>query len=207
MANDKPDSFQCGPFVRVSNPDAGVFAEKLNKLREAVDQCRIQPGVGYTLTRSSGGTSLTIKTGSGSTAAEDLYPFKIKVRKKDTKYQFFVTLGFVGDNSIIASNIEKWVDFTPPATIYLEAKIADLKVTALEFKAQQYLYILEPVTIFETQIASRIAIGVYYNPLGNENYTLIQQVKTNLALKLVCSDGYPVLLMTQVLLVDQGVPS
>ena len=198
MANDKPDSFQCGPFETARNPNVTQFVEKLNRLREAVDQCRIQPGVGYTLTRSSGGTSLTIKTGLGSsTTPEDLHPFKIKTRQKDKKYQFFIGAGYVGSNSVIAKNQESWVDFDPPSNIYLEAKIVNLKITELEFKTKNHSQALEPVEIDENQIASRITIGFYYDPNDGKNYQLIQNVKTNILVKLKCSDGYPALIMTQ----------
>jgi hypothetical protein len=198
MANDKPDSFQCGPFETARNPNVTQFVEKLNRLREAVDQCRIQPGVGYTLTRSSGGTSLTIKTGLGSsTTPEDLHPFKIKTRQKDKKYQFFIGAGYVGSNSVIAKNQESWVDFEPPSKIYLEAKIVNLKITELEFKTKNHSQALEPVEIDENQIASRITIGFYYDPNDGKNYQLIQNVKTNILVKLKCSDGYPALIMTQ----------
>lgn len=197
MASEKPDSFQCGPFEVAQNPNVTQFVEKLNRLREAVDQCRIQPGVGYTLTRSSGGTSLTIKTGSGAPGAEDLYPFKIKIRQKDKKYQFYISSGYVGSNLVIVKNQESWVEFEPPSTIYLEAKIVDLKITELEFKTKKYSQALEPVEINEKQTASRIIIGFYYDPDGEKNYQLIQNVKTNILVKLKCSDGYPALIMTQ----------
>ena len=196
MPSELPDSFQCGPFVKVSNPDAGVFVDKLNRLREAVDQCRIQPGVGYTFTRSSGGTSLTIKTGSGSSAAEVLHPFKIKIRQKDKKYQFFVIQGAAGNNSIIASNQEKWVDFKPPARIYLEATISNNKNTSSVFKSIAPDQTLESVTIEGGgQTKSRITVGLYVDPDGKENYQIIQNVKTNIIFKTICADGYPALFM------------
>jgi hypothetical protein len=196
MASDRPDSFQCGSFEVAQNPNVTQFVEKLNRLREAVDQCRIQPGVGYTLTRSGGGTSLTIKTGSGALGA-DLYPFKIKIRQKDKKYQFYISSGYVGSNLVIVKNQESWVKFEPPSTIYLEAKIVDLKITELEFKTKKYSEALEPVEINEKQTASRIIIGFYHDPDGEKNYQLIQNVKTNILVKLKCSDGYPALIMTQ----------
>jgi hypothetical protein len=42
VPNEKPDSFQCGPFEVARNPDVRQFVEKLNRLREAVDACRVQ---------------------------------------------------------------------------------------------------------------------------------------------------------------------
>lgn len=197
MASEKPDSFNCGPFEIARNPNVSQFVEKLNRLRDAVDQCRIQPGVGYTLTRSSGGTSLTIKTGSGGSGAEDLHPFKIKIRQKDKKYQFFIGSGYVGSSSVIASNQESWVDFDAPSKIYLEAKIVDLKITELEFKTKNHNEALEPVEIDGNQTASRITIGFYYDPDDGKNYQLIQNVRTNILVKLMCSDGYPAIIMTQ----------
>ena len=197
MASEKPDSFQCGPFEVASNPSVTQFADKLNRLREAVDQCRLQPGVGYTLNRSSGGTTLTIKTGSGSSVAEDVYPFKIKIRQKDKKYQFFVVQGSVGDNAVLVSNQEKWVDLKPPARIYLEVKLSDSKITNCLLKTSKPDEILELVSIEEgKQTKSRISIGLYLDPEGKKSYQIVQNVKTNISTNGVCSDGYPVILLT-----------
>jgi hypothetical protein len=93
MPNLKADSFQCGPFEVLRNPSATQFAEKLNRLREAIDSCRIMPGVGYTFNRSSGGTTLSIKnppkSGSGATL---LFPFKITLKIDKNIVYYFVTL-------------------------------------------------------------------------------------------------------------------
>jgi len=197
MASDKSDSFQCGPFEVASNPSVTQFADKLNRLREALDQCRIQPGVGYTLARSSGGTSLTIKTGSGSSAAEDLYPFKIKIRKKDTKYQFFVIQGTIASNEKIVTNQEEWVDFEAPARIYLEATITDGAISTATLKTQPPGQVLELVSIQGgAQTQARITIGQYLDPEGAKNFQIIQNVRANISTKVVCSDGYPALLMS-----------
>jgi hypothetical protein len=197
MASDKPDSFQCGPFEVARNPNVSQFVEKLNRLREAVDQCRIQPGVGYTITRSSGGTSLSIQSSSGSSAAEDLHPFKIKVRKKDDKYQFFVIQGSVGNNAAIVTNQEKWVDFEAPSRIYLEATINDLVNTSCLLKSIAPGEKLEPVSIEGgKQTKSRITIGLFVDSNGGKNYQVVQNIRANISLKLVCSDGYPALLMS-----------
>jgi hypothetical protein len=197
MASDKSDSFQCGPFEVASNPSVTQFADKLNRLREALDQCRIQPGVGYTLARSSGGTSLTIKTGSGSTAAEDLYPFKIKIRKKDTKYQFFVIQGTIASNEKVVTNQEEWVDFEAPARIYLEATITDGAISTATLKTQPPGQVLELVTISAgAQTQAKITIGQYLDPEGAKNFQIIQNVRSNISTRLVCSDGYPALLMS-----------
>jgi hypothetical protein len=197
MASDKSDSFQCGPFEVASNPSVTQFADKLNRLREALDQCRIQPGVGYTLARSSGGTSLTIKTGSGSSAAEDLYPFKIKIRKKDTKYQFFVIQGTIASNEKVVTNQEEWVDFEAPARIYLEATITDGAISTATLKTQPPGQVLELVSIQGgAQTQARITIGQYLDPEGAKNFQIIQNVRANISTKVVCSDGYPALLMS-----------
>jgi len=198
MASEKSDSFQCGAFEVASNPNVTQFVDKLNKLREAIDQCRIQPGVGYTLTRSSGGTSLTIKTGSGSSSPEDLYPFKIKIRQKDKKYQFFVIQGSVGNNDTLVSNQEKWVDFEAPARIYLEATVSDLKITSCLLKAIAPDQTLELVTISGgKQIQSRITIGLFIDPSNAKNFQIVQNVRTNLLPVTICSDGYPAIFLRQ----------
>jgi hypothetical protein len=198
MPSELADSFQCGPFVRASNPDAGVFADKLNKLREAVDQCRIQPGAGYTLTRSSGGTSLTIKTGSRSPSQAELYPFKINTRQKDKKYQFFVIQGSVGNNETLVSNQEEWVDFYPPARIYLEATVSDLKITSCLLKAISPEKPLELVSIVGgRQTKSRVTIGLYVDPFNKKNFQIVQNIRRNILPVTICSDGYPAIFLFQ----------
>ena len=197
MASDKSDSFQCGPFEVASNPSVTQFADKLNRLREALDQCRIQPGVGYTLARSSGGTSLTIKTSSGSSAAEDLHPFKIKVRKKDNKYEFFVIQGTIANNEKIVTNQEEWVKFNAPARIYLEATITNGAISTATLKTQTPDKELELVTIASgAQTQARITIGLYLDPDGEKIFKIIQNVRANIKTNVVCSDGYPALLMS-----------
>jgi hypothetical protein len=89
VPNEKPDSFQCGTFEVSRNPDVRQFVEKLNRLREAVDACRVQPGVGYTVNRSSGGTVLSIKAGgAGSPVPPDPYPFQVEWFKEDDEFCF-----------------------------------------------------------------------------------------------------------------------
>jgi hypothetical protein len=90
MPSDKADSFQCGPFEVSRNPDVRQFVEKLNRLREAVDQCRVQPGVGYAVNRSSGGTVLSIKTGGGSAEAPIRHPWKVELGTDASGYFFRV---------------------------------------------------------------------------------------------------------------------
>jgi hypothetical protein len=198
MPSELPDSFNCGPFVTARNPDVGLFVDKLNRLREAVDACRIQPGVGYTLERSSGGTSLTIKTGSGSSAPEDLYPFKIKTRQKDKKYQFFVIQGSVANNATLVENQEEWIDFQAPARIYLEATFNDQKIASCLLKSIAPDEPLELVTISGgKQTQSRITIGLFIDPSKGKNFQIVQNVRTNLLASTICSDGYPAVFLRQ----------
>jgi hypothetical protein len=191
MASDKPDSFQCGPFAVASNPNISVFVDKLNKLREAIDQCRIQPGVGYTFTRSSGGTTLSIKTGSGGSVTTDKRPFAISVRKKSGKYEFLVATGIL-NNAAKINNLEQWVAFSaePPTTIYLEAKLTDLQITSATIKSKQQDGLLKTVEISGgKQEYARIAIG-FYSGTGN-TFNIVQNVVTNINLTNVCFDGFP----------------
>lgn len=200
MANEKPDSFQCGPFEVARNPDVRTFVEKLNRLREAVDQCRVQPGVGYTVNRSSGGTVLAIKTGSPSGEAEFLHPFKLRVRSKDSRFEFLCTTGIVGNNQIKVDNVEKWVTFKAPASIYLEADINDdMTITGLTLKAQKADDPLARTEISDgKQAKARISIGLYVpTEPTKKDYRIIQNVTTNIMTPLFCFDGYPALALTQ----------
>ncbi len=199
MPNEKPDSFQCGPFEVARNPDVRSFVEKLNRLREAVDQCRVQPGVGYTVNRSSGGTVLAIKTGSASGEAEFVHPFKLRVRPQGSRFQFLCTTGTVGDNDPRVDNLETWVDFEAPARIYLEAVIEDLAITSLTLKAQKADDPLARTVVEDgKQTQARISIGLYVaTEPGKTDYRIIQNVTTNIMTPLFCFSGYPALALTQ----------
>ena len=200
MASDKPDSFQCGPFEVASNPNVSQFVEKLNRLREAVDACRIQPGVGYNVSRSSGGTTLTIKSESVSSPAVEDHPFKLQVRKKEDAYEFKVGPGTVLFNTKQPDNINAWVGFdSAPARIYLEAEISDLNITALTLK-----YKNSDEEFMRTEISSgeqtfaRITIGLYVpTSTGGTDYRIIQNVRTEILAPLFSFNGYPAIELTQ----------
>ena len=199
MASDKPDSFQCGPFEVARNPDVRQFVDKLNRLREAVDQCRIQPGVGYDVQRSAGGTTLSIRADKGGSMDRDEHPFMLKVRKKDKQSQFFVTQGAVGSNDVRISNQEKWVDFETPANIYLEAEVKDTKITKLTLKSKKPDEEMKRVEIANgEQKYSRISIGLYApTEPTKKDFRVVQNVRTNILAALICSEGYPAVLLTQ----------
>lgn len=203
MASEKPDSFQCGPFEVARNPNVSQLVEKLNRLREAVDACRIQPGVGYIVNRSSGGTTLAIKSDSSSSAAVKDHPFKLQVRKKDDDYEFKVGPGTVQNNSNQPDNINTWAALDDvPARIYLEAKISELEITSLTFKSQKSDSELKRTEIESgKQTFARITIGLYVpNSTGGTDYKVIQNVTTDIATPLFAFNGYPALLLTQELL-------
>jgi hypothetical protein len=202
MASNTPDSFQCGPFEVTRSPDVRQFVEKLNRLREAVDAYRIQPGVGYTLNRSPGGTVLSIRQDGGSAAATYEHPFKLSVRKKDNQYQFFALQGTVGNNQKKVDNIEKWVDFNPnqpSARIFLEATITDLAIDKLTLKTQASDAELARTEIKAgKQSVARISIGLYVpTQADKKDYRIIQNVTTNIMTPLFCYSGYPALSLTQ----------
>lgn len=200
MANEKPDSFQCGPFEVARNPDVRSFVEKLNRLREAVDQCRVQDGVGYTVIRSSGGTTLSIRPAVGGAAAPFDHPFKLSVKKTQDEYQFFAMQGTVGNNQVKVDNMEKWVTFKAPARIYLEAAINDdLTITGLTLKSQEADKELARTEIQDgKQSVARISIGLYVpTQADKKDYRIIQNVTTNIMTPLFCYSGYPALALTQ----------
>jgi len=199
MPSELPDSFGCGPFVTTRNPDVSLFVDKLNKMREAVDSCRLQSGVGYDVQRSAGGTTLTIRSKQASAAPFE-HPFKLKVRAKDkTTYEYWANQGVVGDGKIKTSNIEQWVEFKDPVRIYLEATLEDLAITNLKIKTQNPDDILYRTVIEDgKQTFSRITLGLYvHESKDSKNYKLIQNVTTDIMTPLFCYSGYPALAMTQ----------
>jgi len=200
MASDKPDSFQCGPFEVARNPDVRQFVDKLNKLREAVDQSRIQPGVGYDVQRSTSGTTLSIRASAGGVSSPIEHPFKLKVRKKQGfTYEFWANEGLVGDNKVKTDNTKKWVTFQNAARIYLEASISDLSIQALTIKTQDSSKeFLRTEVTGGKQSFSRISLGLYVPEYdGSNNYKIIQNVTTDIMTPLFCYSGYPALALTQ----------
>lgn len=199
MPNEKPDSFQCGPFEAVRNPDIKQFVEKLNKLREEVDKNRIVDGAGYTFSRSTGGTSLTIKTQSATVANSTEHPFTIRVRLMDKQHQFWIAEGMISNSEVKISNAQEWVNFKPPAAFFLEAEISDMKINKLTFKSQPFYQALDRVTIASgEQSRARISIG-HYTPMtpNKEDYRIVQNVRSNLLAPIFCYQGYPALVFTQ----------
>jgi hypothetical protein len=197
MAGEKPDSFQCGAFEVSKNPNVLQFVEKLNRLREAIDQCRLQPGVGYTLNRSSGGTTLSIKTSSGIAEPAVKRPFALSIRKKDKKYEFYVTTGSV-NIPVKIENLEKWVkiDSSVPAVIYLEVQINSLVVESATIKSNAQNYLIKTIEMGGgKQTFARMVIGFYVSG-GNNSFYVVQNVVTNIKLTNVCYDGYPALALS-----------
>lgn len=191
MASEKADSFQCGPFEVARNPDVRQFVEKLNRLRDALDSVRLQPGVGYSVNRSSGGTTLSIQSGGGGVSAKDMRPFQLSFRKKDQNHQFYALTGTMG--SVTPSNVETWVTFRPPANIFLEAKISEMKISDVTLGSQPADQKLAAVEIVNgQQTFARISVGFYVPAVKTSaNFRLIQNVFTNVLLPLTVFEGYP----------------
>lgn len=202
MPNEKPDSFQCGPFEVARNPDVRSFVEKLNRLREAVDSCRLQDGKGYTINRSTNGTTLSIKAGAGGSSTSLEHPFKLQVRQKDKQYEFFVAQGTVGNNDKKVENIEKWVPFEsndPSARVYLEAEIEELAIQKLTLKTQAADDELKRTEVTGgKQNYARISIGLHVpTEAGKKDYRVVQNVTTDIMTPIFCFSGYPALSLTQ----------
>ena len=195
MASDKPDSFQCGPFEVASNPNVSQFVEKLNRLREAVDQCRLQPGVGYTLNRSSGGTTLSINAGHGGVVAIDPYPFKIYARKKNNQWEAKIQKEseLYAPSKRDISGLDEWtmIGNKEVCQIYLQAEISNLNIQSakIDFSGESQS-LVDPSEGQGVQTATRI-------PLGSiaRDGTITQSVKTHVRTNLGCLNGFAYLLI------------
>jgi len=101
------DSFNISPFRVVPDPDAKLLADKLNKLREAIDQCRLLPGPGYQIKRGSTGTTLTIQRrgggGAATAAEEDPCPFDVTPSVTSAGVNLSVQPGLV--NGVLPGNM------------------------------------------------------------------------------------------------------
>lgn len=111
MAFDQPDSFQIGTFEVRRNPSPQELAEKLNRLREAVDQIRIQPGPGYLINRTRGGTTLQIlsRPGGSSGGGGDVCPFDVSLQADGANYKIKVEPGTL--NGLYATNYADSLSF------------------------------------------------------------------------------------------------
>jgi hypothetical protein len=195
MPSEKPDSFQCGPFEVASNPNVSQFVEKLNRLREAVDACRIQPGVGYEVNRSTSGTTLTIKAGQGGNSAEETHPFKIFARKKDQKWQAKIQKesAFYFPSETAITGLDEWREIGTKdlCQIYLEAKISDHKIQSAEIDfSGESTSLIDPENGDAPQTATRIPLGTI-----SKDGTIVQNVRTNVRTNLACLNGFAYLLI------------
>jgi hypothetical protein len=196
MASDKPDSFQCGPFEVASNPSVTQFVDKLNRMREAVDQCRIQPGVGYEIQRSTGGTTLTIKKGGGGATSQAIYPFKIYARIKEKKVQAKIQKEseFYSPSKTSITGLDEWTDIgiKDICQIYLTAQISDHAITSakIDFSGDSSS-LIDPADGQSAQTATRIPLGSV-----TKKGEITQSVKTHLRTNLGCLNGFAYLLIT-----------
>ena len=153
-----------------------------------MDACRIQSGVGYTVNRSSGGTTLSINAGSAPAVPEQIFPFKVIISSQNNNIQASCLQGFVDGKPLISENLKKPViTIKDSSIIFIEAIISNFSVSSISLKSQSIQegkfesYEFEG----ENQTKSKIIIASYYNK------QLIQGIKTNLATKLVNYNGYP----------------
>jgi len=195
MPSEKPDSFQCGAFEVAKNPNVSQFVEKLNRLREAVDQCRIQPGVGYDVNRSTGGTTLSIKKGQCGVVAPDIHPFKIYAQSKDKKWQAKIQKesSFYSPSETQISGLDEWAAIGDKdiCQIYLEAKISSNEVQSakIDFSGDSKS-LVDPANGESKQTATRIPLGSV-----TSKGLITQSVKTHVRTNLGCMNGFAYLLI------------
>ena len=191
MAFTEADSFQIGAFEVARNASARDLAEKLNRLREAVDQCRLQPGVGYTLNRGPGGTTLSIAAGGGGGAAvPDPHPWQVTVETRDRRRYFRVTPGSVLDG-VSVQNLDSLVAIpeNSPGNIHcvlqvpLGTNLEPGPASVVAVAEADYRGIVEPENARQESsnkiLATLQADGV-----------LVQAVRRNMALVLANNGGF-----------------
>jgi hypothetical protein len=189
MASEKPDSFQCGPFEVSRNPNVAQFVDKLNRLREAVDSCRIMPGVGYTFNRSPGGTTLSIKTGSGATL-DNRHPFKVSSKIKDNSLYVYVEaesqLFWTDAESKHIYGLDEWIKAgsknNDKTYIYLEAEFN--KDTG-EFTKASIKSSKESPVLVEDGITRCVIATI------TKTQEIIQNTRINMLAVNACWNGYP----------------
>ena len=196
MANEKPDSFQCGPFEVSRNPDVRQFVEKLNRLREAVDACRIQPGVGYTVNRSSGGTVLSIHAGNKSALRDNRHPWKVSLGVDDSGLFFTVEpQSYV--NGERPKNLEEKI---PLNTKKLTTSVfCVLRVRVSSLQVQSYAVVAMPESSWPGTVVPHGGVQTEANLIlataGSDG--LVQNIYENLMTVLANNSGYVALAVVQ----------
>jgi hypothetical protein len=176
MAYDQPDSFQIGPFEVRQNPSPRELAEKLNKLREAVEQVRIQPGPGYTINRTRGGTTIQLLSRSGS-AVRETCPFDVSLQTSGSNYKIKVEPGTL--NGLYATNYADCLSFASTSlsvatsgttNVVVDVTTDGKQVTAFSMATLATMSAMSPTTplaptSFKWPVA-HIKQGVVYKTIG-----------------------------------------
>jgi hypothetical protein len=198
MASDQPDSFQVGSFEVRKNPSPQELADKLNRLREAVDRVRLQDGIGYTVNRSSGGTSLNIKTGNQNATIQSPHPFQIYTRYVDDTWQAKVYPQSLIYNPTqyngTINGLNTWTDLdglTDVRDIYLKTSISNHAIVSagIDFSGQ-HTSLVDPDDGSGAQTAARIPLGSVTS-VGQITQSVRSHVRTNLA----CMNGFAYVLL------------
>lgn len=201
MAFEQSDSFKCGPFVVLKNPNIVQFVEKLNQIRQAIDQCRIMPGIGYTVTRSTGGTTLSIKTPTGATQAAERHPFKIYLEKRKTPEsslpEYMIKIeknSFVYESKLFSDQLDIWLKLGSqkydPLPIFLEATIKNMEITEWKIDTSgQKTTIFDPADGSSEQTAARIPLGYIVNRTTGESQ-IVQNIRSTLRIIDICVGGF-----------------
>jgi hypothetical protein len=152
MAFDQPDSFQIGPFEVRQNPSPRELAEKLNKLREAVEQVRLQPGPGYTINRTRGGTTIQLLSRSGS-AVRETCPFDVSLQASGSNYKIKVEPGTL--NGLYATNYADCLSFASTSlsvatsgttNVVVDVTTDGKQVTAFSMATEATMSAMSPTT-------------------------------------------------------------
>ena len=192
MPYTQADSFQVGPFQVTANPSARELAEKLNRLREAVESCRLQPGVGYTINRTTGGTTLVMKAGTGGGGTlPDPYPWQVQLLVENGEFFFRVEPASTLDGITVRNLGEKIPLQTREISrvyhcvlqVTLDQNLNATDATIKAMTSQDYPGVVFPENARQTQI-NRILASV--SPSG----TLVQDVRKNMVLLLANNGGF-----------------
>ncbi len=164
------------------------FADRLNALIDVVRQSIVQPGVGYTVSRSWNGTTLAIQQsgssgGTGGTAESLPCPFKVTDASADNTLKVRIDWGLIWQ--MLPAGM--YPDNNPP----LEIEVSDDCYVYSNLKFNKSSLILEEVSfVITTDFVQNTDVN-QYNLIARVLVDTVSDPKSITSIKNLCVQPFP----------------